>query len=193
MNDNAAAIGHVDPEITAYASVFKEGLTKAQVEFLYSYIVHGSLRKAAKHSGVHKARHFEWKRKALYVECFEEARRLTLGALEDEAQRRAVDGVVEPVFYRDKLVGHKRRYSDSLLIRLLEANGPARFGPKPELPNQSRGPGVVIYNGRAPTDEEVTADHGPPQGGVRVFIPDNHRRRDMPWSESDQISEEQNQ
>lgn len=153
MNDNAVSIGQADPEITAYASVFKEGLTKAQVEFLYSYIVHGSLRKAAKHSGVHKARHFEWKRKALYVECFEEARRLTLGALEDEAQRRAVDGVVEPVFYRDKLVGHKRRYSDSLLIRLLEANGPEKFKVA-EKKDESEKPKVK----------------------VNIYIPDNHRQ-----------------
>jgi hypothetical protein len=44
--------------------------------------------------------------------------------LEDEAIRRARDGVERPVFYQGKIVGYTREYSDQLLIMLLRAKRP---------------------------------------------------------------------
>jgi hypothetical protein len=48
-------------------------------------------------------------------------------ALEDEARRRAVDGVDEPVFQKGELVGHVRRYSDNLLMFLLRGRRPTVY------------------------------------------------------------------
>ena len=53
--------------------------------------------------------------------------------MEDEAVRRAVEGVPRPVFYQGQIVGAVQEYSDELLIRMLKArncstggeNGPA--------------------------------------------------------------------
>lgn len=45
-------------------------------------------------------------------------------ALEDEAIRRAHDGVDEPVFYQGKAVGAVKKYSDTLLIFLLKGAMP---------------------------------------------------------------------
>lgn len=42
-----------------------------------------------------------------------------------EAERRAVEGVDEPVFYEGAEVGSKRRYSDQLLTLLLKRNDPS--------------------------------------------------------------------
>lgn len=47
--------------------------------------------------------------------------------LEDEARRRAVDGVDEPVFQGGELVGHVRRYSDRLLEFLLRGRRPTVY------------------------------------------------------------------
>ena len=47
--------------------------------------------------------------------------------LEDEARRRAVDGVDEPVFQKGEMVGHVRRYSDNLLMFLLRGRRPAVY------------------------------------------------------------------
>ncbi len=47
--------------------------------------------------------------------------------LEDEARRRAVEGVEEPVFYQGKPVGQVRKYSDVLLIFLLKGRRPEKF------------------------------------------------------------------
>ena len=49
--------------------------------------------------------------------------------IEEEARRRAVDGVMEPVFYRGEEVGAIRRYSDQLLITLLKGYKPKKFNP----------------------------------------------------------------
>ena len=46
--------------------------------------------------------------------------------LEDEAHRRAVDGVERPVTYRGEVVGSVREYSDVLLMFLLRGRRPDR-------------------------------------------------------------------
>lgn len=50
--------------------------------------------------------------------------------LENEAIRRAVCGEEEPIFYRGKLVGAKTKRSDTLLLSLLKANYPEKYGDK---------------------------------------------------------------
>ncbi len=47
---------------------------------------------------------------------------------EREAARRGIDGWEEPVYQGGELVGHKRRYSDRLLLRTLEAHRPEKWG-----------------------------------------------------------------
>ena len=47
--------------------------------------------------------------------------------LEDEALRRAHDGVDEPVFYQGEIVGHVRKYSDTLLMFLLKGRRPQKY------------------------------------------------------------------
>jgi len=49
--------------------------------------------------------------------------------IEEEARRRAVDGVLEPVFYRGEEVGEIRKYSDQLLVTLLKGYKPRKFNP----------------------------------------------------------------
>lgn len=47
--------------------------------------------------------------------------------LVDEALRRAVHGVDEPVFYMGAVCGYKTSYSDALLSKLLDAYDPEKF------------------------------------------------------------------
>lgn len=55
---------------------------------------------------------------------YEEAVEYQRDALAKEAFRRAHDGVDEPVFFHGEVCGHVKRYSDSLLMRLLQAKDP---------------------------------------------------------------------
>lgn len=53
--------------------------------------------------------------------AFEKARDQGLDAAEDELIRRAVDGVDRPEFFKGKIVGYVKEYSDYLMIRFLSA------------------------------------------------------------------------
>ena len=45
-----------------------------------------------------------------------------------EAQRRAVEGIMEPVYHKGDVVGFKQRYSDQLLMFLIKGAMPAKYG-----------------------------------------------------------------
>ena len=74
--------------------------------------------------------------------------------LEEEARRRAVDGVVEPVFYKGELIVSKggvpagiRKYSDQLLIFLLKGYRPKKFNPGAKLQLDTGGKKVsMVFN-----------------------------------------------
>ena len=59
---------------------------------------------------------------------FEETEEIVYGQIHDEAVRRAVEGWLEPVFYQGRQCGIVRRYSDSLLMLLLELKMPEKYG-----------------------------------------------------------------
>ena len=88
----------------------------------------GNVRLAASNADVarqvaYRARDSSATFRADWDEALEEAREL----LEAEARRRAAIGVDEPVFYKGKVVGHIRKYSDNLLMFLLKAHWPEKF------------------------------------------------------------------
>ena len=60
-----------------------------------------------------------------------EAREITTDLLEAEARKRAM-GEDEDQFYKGKKIGSIKRYSDSLLMFLMQAADPKKFG-KPEV------------------------------------------------------------
>jgi hypothetical protein len=74
--------------------------------------------------------------KALFDEAHEDA----LDALEEEARRRAVDGVLEPVYQGGEKVGTIRKYSDALLMLLLKGKRPDTFRERHEVTGKNGGP-----------------------------------------------------
>lgn len=56
--------------------------------------------------------------------AWEDAERIAVEVLEEEARRRAVDGTLRPVFHQGAKCGAVREYSDTLLIFLLKARDP---------------------------------------------------------------------
>ncbi|QII84185.1 terminase [Bordetella hinzii] len=78
-----------------------------------------------------------WREKdADFAAAFNEAMEHAADLLEAEARRRAVDGVDEPHFYKDEVVGHVRKYSDTLLLALLKATRPEKFKERVEHSGQ---------------------------------------------------------
>ena len=120
--------------------------------FLRCYAETGSVTGAAAAARIHRSTHYRrLKSDPTYQAAFEAAGEVAIGVLEDEALRRAVEGVPEPVTYqgqfsylpkldeadnvvldpegrpiRGKLVSI-RRYSDSLLMFLLRGARPEKY------------------------------------------------------------------
>ena len=71
------------------------------------------------------------KRKTSFAQALdaarEDARLAKVDELEAAADKRAVDGVLDPVYYKGKVCGARRRFSDSLLITRLKAEDPDRY------------------------------------------------------------------
>ncbi len=62
-----------------------------------------------------------------FAEAWDEALEVAADLLELEGHRRAVDGWLEPKFYRGKRCGTVRKYSDTLLIFLLKGIRPDKY------------------------------------------------------------------
>lgn len=87
-----------------------------------------SVAAAAALIGAHRGTVIGWKGADTdFKEKYEEALDEGTDLLEDEAVRRARDGVKRPVFYMGEICGYIQEYSDSLLKFMLEARRPAIF------------------------------------------------------------------
>jgi hypothetical protein len=93
--------------------------------FLKRFAMHGFFSIAAQEAGLATSTVYR------HVRCnpdlqrrFLEAEEMACVVLRDEILRRAVRGVVKPVFNRGRKCGEVREYSDKLLIHLLQARCP---------------------------------------------------------------------
>ncbi|MGC2340990.1 MAG: hypothetical protein WA453_05320 [Methyloceanibacter sp.] len=110
-------------------------LTRArQVRFLKALAETGSVATSAALAGTSRTRVYEL-RKAdpAFASAWEDSEEIAADRLEEEARRRAVEGVEEPLVRGGKLVHDDsgqpitvRRYSDNLLLALLKAHRPPR-------------------------------------------------------------------
>ncbi len=109
-------------------------LTKSQAVFLAAYEQLGNISAAAKAAKVSVNVHYKAKGNETYQKLFDHAKRTFVEQLETEATRRAVEGVEEPIYHAGKMVGTRKRYSDVLLIFMMKAHNPEKYGDKRETP-----------------------------------------------------------
>jgi hypothetical protein len=131
-------------------------LTRARQEcFLKALSDSGSVTTAAAVAGTSRTRVYEL-RKAdpAFASAWEDAEEMAADRLEDEARRRAVEGVAEPLVSAGKLVRDDngqpvmvQRYSDNLLMALLKARRPPRRlarCPLPALQSVADAPYAIV-------------------------------------------------
>jgi hypothetical protein len=95
----------------------------------------GSARRAARTSGYGRTQlYLRRQTDAAFAEAWDDAVSTYVEALEAEADRRAVEGVVKPVFYLGEQCGEVRQYSDTLLIFRLKALRPEMYRDIPKTP-----------------------------------------------------------
>lgn len=80
---------------------------------------------------------------AFYEEALE-AQALITDRIEAEAFRRAVDGVVKPVYYKGQRVDEIVEYSDTLLARMLAGRRPELYGDKKQISGEDGGPVKIV-------------------------------------------------
>jgi hypothetical protein len=113
-------------------------LSVKQRRFLAAYRETATITGAAREAGVDHKSHYRWRRECpAYAAAFDRTQHEAADMLEDEARRRAVEGVRTIRYGRDgkpiidPATGEpyvEVRYSDRLLMALLRANAPEKFG-----------------------------------------------------------------
>ena len=130
--------------------------------FLAAFEECGSITKSAVAAGIYRRTHYDWlENDEDYGERFKEAKEVACEALELEARRRAVEGWDEPVFFKDEVVGHKRRFDSTLLIFLLKANNPEKFADRHQHEHSGtvdHRVGVMLDKDWYGTADRLTAD-----------------------------------
>ena len=104
---------------------------------LAAYAELGVITHAAAAAGIERSTHWRWMQDdPEYAAKFAEAHEQAVEKLEREALRRAADGWEEPVFHKGEVVGHVKKFSDTLLIFMLKAARPEKYRESPTVIDQ---------------------------------------------------------
>ena len=105
-----------------------------EAKFLEALADTCNVREACKAAGIARNSAYLWRRdEPDFRKKWEEAVEVGADALEEEAVRRAREGVDEAVYYKGDICGTVRKYSDTLLIFLLKGAKPKKYGDKVAL------------------------------------------------------------
>ena len=107
-----------------------------QKAFLIHFANSGNVSNAAKATKICRRLPSKWRQEDPdgFGAEFDEAREAFCGELENEARRRAIDGINEPIVYQGLIATDKKgkpvtikRYSDALLMFLMKGNMPLKY------------------------------------------------------------------
>lgn len=116
----------------------------AQETFLAEFKKRGIILRACESAKVGRRTVYDWiDNDPVFKEQYLDAREDATDALEDEARRRAHEGVNEPVYQGGEKVGVIRKYSDRLLEMMMKAHRPDRFREQHVHTGADGGPIVV--------------------------------------------------
>lgn len=106
----------------------KEANNIAMALFLAALMDGSTVTVSAEQASVDRATVYRWREKDVeFAKAWDEALEAGTDRLEQEALRRARDGVAKPVYQGGKQVGQVQEYSDTLMIFLLKSRRPDKF------------------------------------------------------------------
>ena len=104
-----------------------------EAQFLEALAAGWSAKKAAAAIGVASRTAYGWRGEDEdFARRWDDALESGTDLMEDEATRRAVEGVDRPIYYQGKVVGAVKEYSDELLIRMLKARRKEKYSDRLE-------------------------------------------------------------
>lgn len=87
-----------------------------------------SISKACDEAGITRRSYYRWiENSSEFARLAKDAEEIGTDTLEDEALRRGRDGWLEPVYHKGFRVDSVRKFSDTLLIMMLNARRPGKF------------------------------------------------------------------
>lgn len=109
---------------------------------------------------------YRWKDEdPAFAQQWEQAVDTAVELMEREADRRAIEGVLEPVYWRGQKIGEVRKYSDVLLIFRLKALRPDKYRDNVRQENVGDSGGPVTF--RVVYDNDNTS---PTEAGIHNQI-----------------------
>ena len=94
----------------------------------------GNISRACKAEGIARNTAYTWRDEDKdFAIRWDEALQAGLDELEQEARRRAFEGLQNAVFYKGEVVGYEREYSDTLMIFLLKGGRPEKYKDRQEI------------------------------------------------------------
>jgi len=133
-----------------------------QAAFLQGIEQHGNIFRAAKDAGIDRTLHYvKWGNDPEYAKKFDDANKKFAHNMENEARRRAMDGVRRAKFYRGKPIidpetgkqYFEHEYSDTLMIFLLKGELPEKYGDKARVDLS----GTLTFLSPEPLDKPASA------------------------------------
>lgn len=117
-----------------------------QARFLECFVASGGrILTAARWAKLHRNSHYNWiKEDPTYKARFQDAEARAARTLQDEAIRRAHEGVRRAVRYKGKVVCYEREYSDTLMLALLKAKIPDEFSERKDVRLASSDGGPLV-------------------------------------------------
>jgi hypothetical protein len=113
---------------TAHAREEEDGRAPAVEIFLATLAATGNVAASCRASGLARATVYRMKdADPAFAAAWKEALEDACDDLEMEARRRGKDGVEVPVWYKGRVVGRIREYSDTLLLAQLKAHRPQLY------------------------------------------------------------------
>lgn len=89
-----------------------------------------------------------------FAEAWEYALEAAAHVLEEEAIRRATEGVLEPVYYKGAVAGYKTNYSDTLLMFILRGLKPGVYRENQRGGDTNINFGIAVLPMTAQSDEQ---------------------------------------
>lgn len=134
-------------------------VTRAREKFLAALSAGHTITKSAEIAGFSRACFYVWRDEdESFATVWDSALEEGVDRLEEEARRRAVDGVDKPVVAMGKIARNDdgsvlmiREYSDSLLALMLKAKKPAEYRDRQSVDFDLKGVNVTI----APADSKL--------------------------------------
>lgn len=150
----------------------KEVNERAKATFLAGLADSMTIRRAAECARIDKSTVYRWREADEgFAKAWDEALESGTERLEEEAIRRARDGVDKPVFQGGQQVGAVREFSDTLLIFMLKARRPEVYRDRAAIEHTGKGgkdlvpqaTGVLLVPGLAASSEEWAGNSAPTQ------------------------------